>query len=122
MNLHHLWDNIIETDDAEKTITPEALAGKLGGASPSDPCSGGDIVACPARESFRIAKDTIYQDYYDNDPDSSNPKLPYHLGAPYQRDMQPIAYAQIELAGAHLAALLESNLPGAPSPAAQGGK
>ena len=119
MNLHHLWDNIIETDQAGHAINPRDLASRIEGLSANDACVGGDLVACAARESFRIAKDTIYRDYYQNDPDANNPKVPYRLGQAYQNEMQPIAYAQIELAGAHLASLLEKALGGLP--AATGG-
>ena len=99
MNLHHLWDNIIEKDSAIRKVSPDSLATTLekdmkrrdvGSWLKADI---GDMVL----ESFGIAKGTIYPSYV---------KDGNRLGAEYQKKMQPIAYERIEKAGVRLAKIL----------------
>lgn len=107
MNLHHLWDNIVNTDAAEKALDRRALASRLESDMDTKDVStwlSGDYVTGAALESFTIARDVIYKGYAADHGRG--------LGQAYQDAMQPVAYERLEQAGARLAGLLEGALAG----------
>jgi len=105
MNLHHIWDNMLETDSALKKTGAAAYAKRLEAdmrRKDVKPWLKADLTEA-AFESFEIAKTLIYPAYHASDG--------HHPGKEYQERMQPIAFEQVQKAGARLAALLEAALP-----------
>ena len=113
LNLHSVWDHIIEAGDS---FDPATLSQQLEGdlkSKPTGAWTSGDFVESAALESFAIAKGTIYPAYHAPNGD--------HPDDSYQTTMQPIAFERLEKAGVRLAALLEQALgkpQGASFPAA----
>lgn len=104
MNLHHVWDNMLETDAVLKKTGAAAYANRLeAGLRKKDvaPWLKADS-ADAALESFTIAKTLIYPAYHTRGGN--------RLGNDYRDRMQPIAFEQVEKAGVRLAAMLEEAL------------
>lgn len=103
-NLHHLWDNLIETDADLKRTSPQEYASLISEKIASGPVD--DWLRVPligvALESNRIAKDVIYPAY----------RLPggTRVGREYQVQMRPIAQERVAQAGVRLGALIEASL------------
>jgi len=103
-NLHHVWDNMLESDSTLKKTGAVAYADRL-----ESDMRGKDVsvwlksdLAAASLESFAIAKTLIYPAY--RAPGGKRP------GKEYQERMQPIAFEQVEKAGARLADALEKAL------------
>ncbi|MHB2026247.1 MAG: S1/P1 nuclease [Elusimicrobiota bacterium] len=118
MNLHALWDNIIEPRYDYKTESPQgeiadsaSLAAKLeqdlGNHDIGSWTASSDLPDQAAVESFYIAKNVIRPSYAQSYDPSQNAAI---FGADYQKTMQPIAYLQLEKAGVRLAYLLNNAL------------
>lgn len=103
-NLHHVWDNMLESDSVLKKTGAAAYANRLeANLHAKDVAKWQESsLAEAASESFLIAKTLIYPAYHARDG-----KRP---GKDYQERMQPVAFEQVEKAGVRLAALLESAL------------
>lgn len=105
-NLHHVWDNMLETDSTlMKTGAPE-YARRLEAGMPEGEVTKWLSVdsAGAALESFEIAKTVIYPAFH-----AQGGNRP---GKSYQDEMQPIAFRQVQKAGVRLAAMLEDALGG----------
>ncbi|MBC7475654.1 MAG: S1/P1 nuclease [Candidatus Sericytochromatia bacterium] len=99
MNLHSLWDNIIQENKPKENITPESLSVLLEKdilKKKTNNWLKGNTSSWTL-ESFNIAKNVIYANYKKNNG---------HLEKNYQAKMQPIAYQQIEKGGLRLAKIL----------------
>lgn len=111
-NLHHVWDNMLMKDSDVRKTRPEELAARLERDVARKDTSGwarGDVIDASALEAFSIAKSRIYRAYaLDGGRD---------LGRDYQRDLQPVAFEQVEKAGVRLAALLNGALSAPPAEA-----
>lgn len=103
-NLHHVWDNVIESDAALKRMGAGTLAEELTAEIQSKDVAAWlkVSVAESALESFLIAKTLIYPAYHA--PDGKRPSLDY------QARMRPVAREQVAKAGVRLAAMLEEAL------------
>lgn len=100
-NLHHIWDNMLLKDSEVKKRKPKELAERLERdleGKNSGAWTSGDLIDKAALESFSIAKTRIYANYELTGGAD--------LKGDYQREMQPIAFEQVEKAGVRLAALL----------------
>ncbi|MDE2236870.1 MAG: hypothetical protein KGK30_03185, partial [Elusimicrobia bacterium] len=103
LNLHALWDHIIEPKDK---LDPSTLAAQLERDIKKRDISSwtsGDFVADAARESFQIAKDDIYPEYAADGG---------RIDASYHDRMQALAELRLEKAGVRLSALIETALGG----------
>ena len=101
MNLHHLWDNMIMKDSEVKKRRPADFADGLEAdmkEKNTAEWSQGELIDSAALESFSIAKTRIYRAYATEGGNS--------IGRDYQRELQPVAFEQVEKAGVRLAALL----------------
>ena len=104
MNLHHVWDNMLETDSVlKKTGAPE-YAKRLEATISKDEAAKWLSVdsAGAALESFEIAKTVIYPAYH--------ARRGERLAESYQDEMQPVAFLQVQKAGVRLAAMLDAAL------------
>lgn len=104
MNLHHVWDNMLETDAVLKRTGASEYAKRLeAGILEKDvaPWLKSDSTDA-ALESFKIAKTVIYPAYHTNGGK--------RLGKEYRERMQPIAFEQVQKAGVRLAAMLDEAL------------
>lgn len=103
-NLHHVWDNVIESDAALKRMGAEALAEGLSVEIQSKDAAAWSKASAAesALESFLIAKTLIYPAYHA--PGGTKP------GHDYQTRMRPVAREQVAKAGVRLAAMLEEAL------------
>lgn len=103
-NLHHVWDNMMESDAVLKRTGALAYAKRLEAQMPEKDVASwvnADMDGA-ALESFEIAKTVIYPAFHANAGE--------RLGADYQARMQPIAFKQVQKAGVRLAAMLEEAL------------
>ena len=72
----------------------------------------GDFVGQAVLESFKVAKDAIYPDYYKSrhevgtDPKMNRPIVHHEFGQDYQTKMLPVVYKRLEMAGVRLAFIL----------------
>lgn len=105
-NLHHVWDNMMESDAVLKRTGALAYAKRLEAQMPEEDVASwlkADLDAT-ALESFEIAKTVIYPAFHANAGE--------RLGTDYQARMQPIAFKQVQKAGVRLAAMLDEALSG----------
>lgn len=104
MNLHHVWDNMMETDSALKKTGAREYAKRLEAGISADEAAKWASVdsAGAALESFEIAKTVIYPAFRANGGS--------RLAKTYQDEMQPIAFLQVQKAGVRLAAMLDEAL------------
>ena len=104
MNLHHVWDNMLETDSVLKKTGAQEYAKRLEAGISADEAAKWASVdsAGAALESFQIAKTVIYPAFH--------AKGGSRLERSYQDQMQPIAFLQVQKAGVRLAAMLDEAL------------
>jgi hypothetical protein len=106
MNLHHVWDNMLETDASLKRTGAAEYAKRLEAGIPESEAAKWASVdsAGAALESFEIAQTVIYPAFHTHGGK--------RLGESYQDQMQPIAFRQVQKAGVRLAAMLNDALSG----------
>jgi hypothetical protein len=102
MNLHLLWDLLIE---AQPTETPEVLGKKLNSEISPDEKAGWSRgwIDDWALETYGVAKNIVYKDWKPGPTPKGNPVL---LDKDYYRKMRPVADAQMKKAGVRLATVL----------------
>lgn len=103
MNLHSLWDNMIETEGDALNSAELALRleKNIRDKDTKSWLISEDLITASAREGFQISKEIIYPAYRESGP---------NLGSDYQAKMRPVSYTQLEKAGLRLWALLEDAL------------
>ncbi|MBI3296722.1 MAG: S1/P1 nuclease [Elusimicrobia bacterium] len=116
-NLHMLWDDLIMKEDwrEQAKMAPAPLVASLDPLDISAVVTysgGGEVGDEAARESFELAKGSVYPVY----------KPDQHLDEHYQAHMQPLAEQRLFLAGKRLGWLLDeifgAGYRGTPPPAA----
>jgi hypothetical protein len=103
-NHHHVWANALYADTTIKKRGAEEFADQLEADARGRDAKAwlsGDLVELAVLESFSIAKFKIYPALRTEGTD---------LGREYQREMQPVAFEQLEKAGVRLGELLNANL------------
>ncbi|HVR84498.1 MAG TPA: S1/P1 nuclease [Planctomycetota bacterium] len=116
LNMHALWDHLIQTSDGLNDPVPlaERLTAQLPPGATSQ-WTQGDFVADAALESLAIAQRTIYPAYYAAARSSvhGRRRRAAALPADYQSRMEPIVEERLQKAGVRLAVLLKRALANA---------
>jgi hypothetical protein len=102
-NLHTLWDRLLRDKD---TYDSEKIARRLDAAFSKNQqrAWAGGTPAGWAFESYRIAKENIYPDYWKQSDLQGKRRI--KLNRAYQETMQPLVDQQLEKAGIRLAWIL----------------
>jgi hypothetical protein len=100
LNLHKLWDDLVDTpaelDAIDEAATAERLGSEISPKQAGD-WSKGDFIDEAALEGYAVAKIKIYPRYTQSD----------QIDLAYQNDMRPLAEQRLKMAGVRLAATLD---------------
>ncbi|USI74153.1 S1/P1 nuclease [Sphingomonas morindae] len=119
-NLHSIWDGLL----AERALTtpPAGVAGLLSAVPPAERAAV--VAGRPldwARESWGIARDTVYPSASGGAPACPAQPGPGHLDEAAIQRLTPLVRAQIAKGGLRLAAMLDAAVAGRVPPRRRGG-